>query len=68
MHVHVCVSVIKGLPYEDTSHESRNTLQDLSLLSETHTHTHTHKNKTEAADGGKGESRGRRRYDSDLER
>lgn len=37
--VHVCVSVIKGLPYEDTSCESRNAQQDLSLLSEAHTQT-----------------------------
>lgn len=40
MRVHVCVLVIKGLPYEDTLCESRNTQQDLSPLSEAHTQTH----------------------------
>lgn len=32
----VCVAFINGLPYEDTACESRNSQQDLSLVSEAH--------------------------------
>lgn len=40
--VHVCVSVIKGLPYEDILCGSRNTQKDLSLLCEAPTYTQAH--------------------------
>lgn len=46
MRVHVFVSIIKGLPYEDTLCESRNTQQDLSLLSEAHITRETQKTET----------------------
>lgn len=62
MRVHVCVPVIKGLPYEDTSCESRNTQQDLSLLSERDTQ------KTETGERRESKKcRGRNKYDSELE-
>lgn len=52
MRVHVCVFVIKGLPYEDTSCESRNTQQHLSMLSKAHAHKLRETQKTEAGEGG----------------
>lgn len=67
MRVHVCVSVIKGLPYEGTLCESRNTQQDLSLLSEAHRYKLRESQKTETGDGGRRERKAEEELDSEHE-
>lgn len=66
MRVHVCVSAIKGLPYEGTLCESRNTQQDLSLLSEAHRYRLRETQKTETGDGGRRARKGKQRKNSTV--
>lgn len=65
MRVHVCVSAIKGLPYEGTLCESRNTQQDLSLLSEAHRYRlrETQKKQKQVTEG---EEKGKQRKNSTV--
>lgn len=63
VRVHLCVSVIKGLPYEGTLCGSRNTQQDLSMLSEAHRYRLRKTQKTETGDGGRRERRAEEELD-----